>query len=357
MDKFVIVKPQKENEEIIGRDSDIKNIQSLLDSNTSFCIYGGIGVGKTFLIEYVLSKINYIEVTSETLKSEFLEKIKNTCIHVLADDLEISEPLSLGSTILISNKMTEHFDCMKIEPLSYEDIMLLGSSKFPKMSQEDISKSAIVSKGDLRNFLFNLSNFKGLRDLFKSPKELVYDMTCKDGTIEPRDYIGRSVCEHGYSWGIVHENYLDVPDINYDVMADWMSCADIKDEDIYNGYSHTGIFSLYGIVLPAISINHQLDRDLMRPGSAWTKFNNYKMRFRRYQSLTNRKIQATIDIDSLMVISQYCKSKPNEVIDILTSYGFESADIDMMNHISLINKIKPRVLQTIKNKLKLLACL
>lgn len=355
MDKFVIIKPQKENEEIIGRQEYIKNIKSLIETNNSFCVYGSIGVGKTFLLEHVLSGINYIELSSESLKSNFLERIKNTHVHILADDLEITEPLSLGSTILVSNKPVENFNCMKIEPLSLGDLVLIGTRRFPKVDKNHVTKCAIDSKGDVRYFLYSLENYTGQRDLFRSPRDFVYDLICSDGDIEPRDYLGKSVCEHGYSWGIIHENYIDTPNLdNMEQIAEYMSYADIKDVDIYNGHCHTDIFSLYGIILPAISIDHRLTRDAMRPGSAWTKFNNYKMRFRRYQSMTNRKIRADVDVDSLMVISQYCKSNPNGVLDLLNSYGFESADIDMMNHISLTNKIKPRILQSIKNKLKLL---
>ena len=354
MDRYVTIKPQKENEEIIGRDQYLKNIKSLIETNNSFCVYGALGVGKTFLLEHVLSKVNYIELSSETLKSDFLERIKNTYIHVLADDLEVTEPLSRGSTILVSNKPVENFNCMKIEPLALEDVILIGTKRFPKLSNQHITKCATDSQGNIRHFLYSLENFTGKIDLFKSPKDLVYDLICKDGVLDPRDYIGKSVSEHGYSWGIIHENYVDIPTIDMGQMAEYMSCADLKDVDIYNGYSHTNIFSLFGVILPAISIEHRLDREHMRPGSAWTKFNNFKMRFRRYQSMTNRKIKSSMDIDSLMVISQYCKNDPNRVLDLLNVYGFESADIDMMNHISLTNKIKPRILQTIKNKLKIL---
>lgn len=353
MDRYISIK-QKENEEIIiGRDQYLKNIKSLLETNNSFCVYGALGVGKTFLLEHVLSKENYIELSSETHKSDFLERIKTTYIHVLVDDLEVTEPLSLGSTILVSNKPVENFNCMKIDPLAIDDIILIGTRRFPKLSVPHITKCAVESKGNIRHFLYSLENFNGKRDLFKSPKDLVYDLVCKDGDIDPCDYLGVHVSEHGYSWGIIHENYTDLPDIDLIQMSEYMSYADLKDVDLYNGYSHASIFSLFGVILPAISIDHSLNRENMRPGSAWTKFNNYKMRFRRYQSMTNRKIKATMDIDSLMVISQYCKNDPNGVIGLLSVYGFESADIDMMNHISLTNKIKPRILQSIKNKLKL----
>jgi hypothetical protein len=353
MDRYVTIKPQKENEEIIGRDQYLKNIKSLLETNNSFCVYGALGIGKTFLLEHALSDVNYIELSSENLKSDFLERIKTTRVHVLADDLEVTEPLSRGSTILVSNKIVENFNCMKIEPLVLDDIITIGTKRFPKLSNQYIKRCAIDCKGNIRHFLYLLENFTSKRDLFKSPKDLVYDLVCQDGEVDPRDYIGKHVTEHGYSWGIIHENYTDIPDINIEQMAEYMSHADLKDVDIYNGYSHANIFSLFGVILPAISIDHRLEREHMRPGSAWTKFNNYKMRFRRYQSMTNRKIKSIMDVDSLMVISQYCKNDPNGVIDLLNVYGFESADIDMMNHISLMNKIKPRILQTIKNKLKL----
>jgi len=349
MDKFVTVNRQKENEEIIGRDTYIKNIQSLIASNASFCVYGSTGVGKSFLLKHALVGINYVELTSDLLKSDFVSRIKTVNIHVLADDVDVTETLSLGSTIVVSDTMVENFECMHIEPLSCEDLVQIGIKKYPGTDLEKLRLHAMHAKGDVRTFLFRLNDFTDVRDMFKTPKDFVYDMVCKGGSLEPRDYICRTVAEHGYSWGIIHENYIDAPGVRLDKIADMMSYADIKDDDIYNGYSHKTIFSLFAVVLPAIEIGHSLDKSTMRPGSAWTKFNNYKMRHKRYQKLA---LKSNIDIDSLMVVSQYCKSSPGDVGPMLKYYGIESPDIDMMNHLSLINKIKPRVLQSIKSKLK-----
>ena len=357
MDRFVTVRSQKINEEIIGRDTYIQNIRNLLDANKSFCVYGNIGVGKTCILEHVLFGTNYIEMNSELLKGTlFLDRIKNTRVHILVDELDVSEPLTLGSTILVSQKMVENFDCMYIESLSLEDTVLIGKKKFPKLDEEHIRKVALNSNGNIRNFLYSLDNFLDFRDLFKTPKDLVYDLVCRDGKLDSRNFLGEVIAEHGYSWGIIHENYLDANIKNFDILADYMSLADLKDVDIYSGHSHTSIFSLVGIVLPAISIDHSLERKNMRPGSAWTKFNNFKMRWRRYQSLTNRKIRADMDIDSLIVVSNYCKSNQPRALEIMKTYGFETADVDMMNHITLGNKIKPRVLQSIKKNL-VSACL
>jgi hypothetical protein len=312
-------------------------------------VYGSTGVGKSFLLKHALEGTNYVELTSELLKSDFVTRIKSMHVHVLADDVEVTEPLSLGSTIVVSDAMVENFECMYVEPLTCDNLIEIGRRKFPGTDLEKLRLHAMQAKGDVRTFLFRLNDFTDVRDMFKTPKDFVYDLVCKGGCLEPRDYICRTVAEHGYSWGIMHENYVDAPGVDLAAIADMMSYADVKDDDIYNGYSHKTIFSLFAVVLPAIEIDHTLDRATMRPGSAWTKFNNYKMRHKRYQKLA---LKSNINIDSLMVISQYCRSCPNEVGPMLKHYGIESADIDMMNHLSLINKIKPRVLQSIKSKLK-----
>jgi hypothetical protein len=346
MDRYVTLDRKKEVEEIVGRDTYVKNIQSLIEKNASFCVYGPSGVGKTFLVKHALQGLNYVELTSDVLKSE---RLKTTWTHVLVEELDVSGPVSLGSTIVVADGPVENFDCVRVEPLSVQDLVALGKKKFPRLEERLVQHYAKESRGDVRNFLFRLEGYSCDKDVFKTPKDFVYDLVCKGGALSPSDYIGRPVMEHGYSWGIIHENYLDAPGVSIEKIADMMSIADLKDEEMYNGYSSGNIFSLFGIVMPAIDIAHSLDKSTMRPGSAWTKFNNYKMRFRRYNDL---KIRSGIDVDKLMVLSLHCKSNPNDAVAMLRHYGIESADVDMMNHISLINKIKPRVLQNIKNKLK-----
>jgi len=351
MDRVVTSIRQKETDEIIGRELYIKNIQSLVSNCTSFCVYGPVGVGKSFLLKHALQDFKYIELTHEMSKN--IDRIKGTRIHVIVEEMDVSEPLTRGSTILVSEAMTENFECMKIEPLSFQNLVTLGTKKFPGTSLEKVKECAKNSNGDIRSFLFSLDSFTHMRDLFKTPKEFVYDLVCTDGTLSPSDYIGSIVTEHGYSWGIIHENYMDAPGVDIAKIADMMSYADIKDEEMYSGgHTQGSIFSMFGIVLPAMEINHSLNRNAMRPGSAWTKFNNYKMRHRKYHELY---IRSGIDVDSLAVISEYCKQSPNDVLPLLQSYKLESPDIDLMNHISILNKVKPRILQNIKNKLKLLS--
>jgi hypothetical protein len=348
MDRFVTHNRKKECE-IIGRETYVQNIKSLLEKNASFCVYGPPGVGKTTLVKFALQGFNYVELTSELLKEEFTGRLKNATVHVLADGLEVFEPVTLGSTVVISDAFVDSLDCIRVEPLSFENMFEIGRQKYPHVHEETVQQCALVSKGDIRSMFFKIENFKDEKDIFKSPKDFVYDLVCKGGCLEPRTYIGKHVMEHGYSWGIVHENYVDAPGVQMDKIADMMSLADIEDEEMYNGFTNGNMFSLFGIVMPAIQINHSLEKSTMRPGSAWTKYNNYRMRHRRYRTLSMR---SGIDVDALMTLSQYCKSDPNSAVFIMKHYGFEPADVDMMNHISLIHKIKPRPLQNIKTKLK-----
>jgi len=350
MDRVVTTIRQKETEEIFGRGDYIRNIQSLVSNCTSFCIYGPTGVGKSFLLKHALHGFSYIELSHDLAKN--MDRLRDTSIHVVVEEMSVTEPLTKGSTIVVSDAMMEEFECMRIEPLSVASLVELGSKKHPDVPLERITLSAESSNGDVRAFLFHLEEFTHSRDVFKTPKEFVYDLVCRNGSLEARDYIGSTVTEHGYTWGIIHENYVDAPGVDCARIADLMSLADIKDEELYAcGHTQGSIFSMFGIVLPALEINHALDRGTMRPGSAWTKFNNYKMRHRKYQELYMR---TKIDVDALSVISEYCKKQPNDVMPLLQSYGLESPDIDLMNHISIINKVKPRVLQNIKTKLKLL---
>jgi hypothetical protein len=342
MDHFVVNK-QNIIKDFVGRETILHSLRCLINSNSTFCVYGDSGVGKTYTVRKALEGLSYVEYSSDVA-----DRIKNTQVHVLIDDGEVPTelPLSRGALIVISRRILEGFDCIHIPHLDVDDMM--------KIRQSGNREEAIRSNGNIRRFLFALENFDTCTIQSKTPKEFISELLCRDGTEDPKKYIGSSIAEHGYSWGVVHENYVDCQgDLEwYADIANYMSLADIEDDRIYRNCSSVSTFSLLGIVVPAIKINHTLERATIRPGSVWTKFNNFKMRYNRYQSLSRRKSRATVDIDSLMVIYQYCKLNTTESIILLKEYNFEPADVDMMNHLSLVNKIKPRVLQNIKKGLR-----
>lgn len=359
MDRFVKVIQQKETDNYTGHSAELTALKKIVETNGTVCVYGNYGVGKTHLVQHVLKNTRHIELTQDLIKSNILDRIIDTDTHVFIDDIEESSPIKYktkGALIIISQKMIEEIDCIQIKPLNQEQLIKIGTLKFPGVVPSKIKKSVQECKdGNIRNLFFSIENFSFDKDIFKSPKDFVYDLVCSDSTCDPAQFLGVGIHEHGYSWGIIHENYMDSKNIVSKLadVADWMSIADIKDEEMYHGYTHTSIFSLFGVVMPAMVINHSLVREKMRPGSAWTKHNNYKMRSGRYNSLTNRKFKTTVDIDSLHVIAQYCKNKSvTELMPLLNTYGFESADMDMLNHLLLLHKIKVRTLQIIKKEIK-----
>ena len=142
-----------------------------------------------------------------------------------------------------------------------------------------------------------------------------------------------------------------------------MSLADTQDDYAKSA----GFFSFLGIIIPSILLKKSLKEKDIRPGSSWTKFNNYKVRFgephRKMNSLTlftqmrakkfaamSRKMP--LDVDALSVLNIYCHKNDPDVIDRFKAYGLESGDLDVMNHLMLINKLKPKALTALKKKLK-----
>ena len=356
MERFVTVKKQKDFDDYTGHLSEREALKKIINSNGTVCIYGNYGVGKTHLVHHVLKNMQYIELTNDLIKSGILDRISDST-HLLIDDVDVPMPQKTKKAlIIISNKMIEELDCIQIHPLTIDELVAIGTKKFPGSS--NIQKYAQQSNGNIRNFFYSIENFSFQKDVFKSPKDFLHDLICDDSDVDPMRYADKIIAEHGNSWCIMHDNYVDSPNVvnldNLANIADCMSLADIKDEEIYSGYlQYQCVFNLFGIIIPSVVINHTLKRSTMRPGSFWTKYNNYKMRTSRYSSLTNRVFKTTVDVEFLNVIAQYCKTKSvNELLPLLNTYGFESADMDMLNHILLVNKIKTRTLQSIKKKLK-----
>ena len=340
MDKFVTVRAQKDSCTLTP--SQIRYIHKIQRAGRQVCVYGDSGVGKTFLVRRALEGTSCIEVTT---KGDFSE----TTATLFFDDVVYHEEVfSLGKQIVVSRKRLDDFpEYIEIQPLPDEEMRTIAYKYF----EGDIDTETVTkARGNIRNFLTDLDISLGFRDEFPTPRDLVVSLMCRGHTGDPMALLGQVVPEHGYSCGIVHENYLDAEGSSLLDVAEWLSLADLQDENLYHGTaSDTVLFSLCGILAPAIYVNHTLDD--LRPGSAWTKFNNFKMRDKKVTSMTNRKVRAVMDPDSLDVLSLYCIKGHPDAISKLKSYGLGPADIDVMNHV-VTHKMKPRQVQAIKKKLK-----
>ena len=161
--------------------------------------------------------------------------------------------------------------------------------------------------------------------------------------------MGHPVQEPGNIASILHENYVDALNCRYEVVSDFFSQGDVLESRVYAGvwdlYPYYNIFSC---VLPAIEIGHTL-RLPLRPGSTWTKYQNMCMRTKRISAMSKRIPGKKLTIDELMLIRDIAESGNT---GILREYGFLPQDLDVLNHLSPLRKIKVRNLAALKKSLQ-----
>lgn len=355
MDAFVKVKKQK-NIDIFGREVVSKTIRNIIDNNETLCIYGQIGVGKTFIIKQLLKGEIYVDFDYKTN----LELLEMSNCHVIIDNIDtegllwkqISEKkkLSKGSTIIITNsiKNVDFCDCIHIEPLSNKLQIELVSKEYPSVVNHEFVLSCIHrARGNLRDLLLYVQNSDD-KDIFMSPKDYVHKLLTEKGSYS----IGENVEDHGFSWGVVHENYIDAKNINHESIIHDLSLADVYDSKIYGGdWNLLPYFCHHGVIKPCIEIGGALNKECIRPGSSWTKFNNHKMRLSKMTGIKNRS-KSGIGVDEMCLLRDICLQDQDKAVEIMVSYGMLPQDIDVMNHITLLKKIKPKAVQSLKKKLK-----
>ena len=71
----------------------------------------------------------------------------------------------------------------------------------------------------------------------------------------------------------------------------------------------------------------------------------------KLKELKNRS-KLKIDIDTLLNIRDKINHEKIGVVPFLVANNFRSQDVDLINHLGLINKIKPKLLNNIKKELK-----
>lgn len=371
MDKYVTIKSIKKNTRVFGQKNVLKTLEELIDLNSTVCLYGGCGYGKTHIVEHVLDGKKYIklsqdEITSRSKLDEFFSRVAESDYHIFIDDIdceilgikEISErkKISNGSLIITCKNIEkiDFYDCIKLDKLDEKELYDLAKYHYPKKNGYEIEKCIREYDGNLSNFIFSLG-FSHSKDIFKQPKELIHDLVCHNSKNpdNPMDYIGKVIPEHGFSSAIIHENYPNgITDCETAAMImDNISRSDMIDNELYKGnWEYSEYYNIHGIIWPSHLINHSLDVNKVRPGSVWTKYNNFKMRNNKLQNILTRT--QGLCMEKLLLIGVICNKQHLDAIPLLVSYGIISSDIDVINHISFRKKIKSKTTQEIKKKLK-----
>lgn len=360
MDRFIITKTKKNDEKLlIGREDVMIELKECIKKKEIVCVYGESGVGKTYMLEHILQK-NFIEISEIILKSkqsslDFIEKLKNTKCPIMIDNYNTNLPgskefLEMKNTCLIIVSLVpivaDDIKLIHLKNFNVNELVNLGRLKFPKKPLQNIVELAKKSRGNIRNFLISL-NFSDCKDIFKTPKQFVYDLVCSDVKYPETPSLDslNKIQEHGYSWGIIHENYLDSPDVkdSFEEISELMSISDVFDTIIYeNNWDDLKYFNLFAIIMPAIKMKHSISTDNMRPGSAWTKYSNYKMRLSRFKSMR-------IPLESVYLHRMYLE---NGDISRFLNYKLKSIDVDTINHLCIETKLKAKNILKLKKQIK-----
>lgn len=313
-------------------------------------VYGPPGIGKTWTVKKAIEP--YIELDPETLKSknatiDFLERAKSSSRPMLIDDFESVEDL-IGIRELTGS---EHIVIIGNSPysLSFDAFVY----EFPIKTKEELRKIVPSAteyqlekcKGDIR--ILQQGDYDD-KDVFWTPKDFVCSLICVDGKRNPSDFIGHHIPEHGHVMDMIHDNYIDGNPEHFNEILDCLGIATIFDDKIYEGnWDLLPFFSIESCIRPAIYINHSVKGEI-RPGSMWTKYSNTCMREKKVRAMSSRVPGLHLDVDAFMVIRDYFEKGEGE--DLIRDYKLETQDIDVLNHLCIIRKLKARTVSNVKKK-------
>ena len=325
------------------------------------CVLGRSGIGKSWAVRDAHRP--HIEITADILKSkqathDFLERVRGTSTPVILDEYECIQDL-VGLREIIEPPTNGQFIVVSQIPVKFE--FEIAVYDFPVPTFEDIKRIApgitndavVECKGDLRRAIQSLTFRSDCMDDFQGPRDFVASLVSRASPgVNPIHFVGHPLAEPGNISSILHENYVDTRGANMDflakVSADF-STSGIFEDAIYDGnWNLIHYYNFFGCILPSVAIRHGLGPNL-RPGSSWTKHQNTCMRMKRIKTMATRRPGQEIHLDVLMTLRDYAEAGN---ADILREYNLQPQDIDVLNHLSPLRKIKPKVVAMLKKQLQ-----
>jgi len=337
-----------------------KPAQKFTHEFTSFgpavCVLGKSGIGKTWTVHNTLDPC--IELTADILNSKqstlsFLEKIRGTDIPVILDEYETVQDL-VGIREITGPPTNGLFVVVSQVPVKFD--FEIHTYHFPVPDEEtirrivpEVSDEVLKKcKGDLRYVLQSLTFESDEKDEFQGAREFIESLVSRNSDVNPVRYIGHPVHEPGNVTAILHENYTDSRTCKPAEIMESLSEAMIFESEIYRGnWDLYPYYNFLGCIQPAVQIGHALKLPL-RPGSVWTKHQSACARAKRLEALSQRVQGKRLTMDEILLLHTYAQKGD---IDVLKEYELKSQDLDVMNHLSLNNKIKPKDLAALKKSL------
>ena len=340
MDAFITFTPQKKERPPTLHEKEIEKLRTCVAEGRNVFVCGAVGTGKTFVVDSVLDSSNSVEIQGEIPKTLF----GNTKTYTIIDgyDLAVKHLVNEKSKRLVVTSTDVHmlpnFTLIVMPRRSPDALQSLAPDN------PDAHRAAVRSNGNIRNF-FDYLHFSDTKDYFKTAKEIVSDLLCAPGTFD----LSQTVHEHGHVCDVIHGNYLSTKSDAHAEIVDNLSVADTYDTLMYKGdWMFMPYYIATGIAIPKLHMGSQLDPETIRPGSAWTKYGNFKMRQQKLNNIQN-KHSTQLGMEELAVVRMYA-SKGD--IGLATSYGLQPGDFDVMNHLALGNKMKPSEVMRIKKKMR-----
>jgi len=358
MDSFIKIIPQKKERPPTLHEKEISLLEKYLAQGENVFICGPTGSGKTFIVDCLLNASNTIELHSELFqkKSTFLNLIGDTSYHILIDGYDSSvyghkqvidkisdmnEKLTKGSVVVTSTSihMLPNFKLIIVPKRSPDAIFSL------ECNNPRARPAADKCQGNIRNF-YDYMNFSDEKDIFKTSKDIVIDILCRKGNGFDTS---QTVHEHGHVVDVIHGNYLHSNDTNVVPIAESLSLADIYDSAIYKGeWNYMQYYVSCGMAVPKYNLGEPLKPENIQPGSTWTKYGNYKMRYNKLKIIQGRRT-TKLGVEELGLIRKYAIAGD---LDPLIEYKLTALDFDIMNHLALGNKLKPSEVAKVKKKLR-----
>ena len=320
------------------------------------CVLGKSGIGKTWAVHNALDP--YVELTAEILSNKrstitFLERLQGTNIPVVLDEYETVQDL-IGLREIVSPPTNGLFVIVSQIPVNFD--FEIHTYNFPVPDEDTIRRIVPgVSddvlkkcKGDLRYAIQSMTITSDEKDEFQGAKDFIESLVSNSSHVNPARFIGHSVHEPGNITAILHENYTDSRTCKPEEIVASMSEAMIFESKIYSGnWDLYPYYNFLGCVLPAIQIGHTLKPPL-RPGSVWTKHQSACARAKKFDTLARRIPGKRLSNDEILLLHSYAREGN---INVLKEHGLTTQDLDVMNHLSLYNKIKPKDLAALKKRL------
>lgn len=349
MDAFVKIVKQKKVNDVTLHTIEIERLKQYIAEGKNVMICGADGTGKSFILNSVLDECNSIELISnfkvadELLESNmhiFIEDYRSDIIaqRQLVDYVSEGGRVSKGSFVVTSKNvfMLPNYELIIVPKRTPEEIVCLRPNETNALS------AAKRCKGNIHNF-FDYIQFSDEKDVFVDPKDIVISMLCKEST---QDDI-KCLHEHGHVWGIIHENYVDSNGIDTQKISSALSDADIFDMSIYSGNWNVMPYFINAVYnTTKFYLGKPLKENGIRPGSFWTKYGNYKMRYQKYKDI---ELRTGATHQELSLLREYARLGE---VEKYTNYGLTSQDFDVINHLCIGNKLKPREVSQIKKKIK-----